>query len=64
MNDEHLETSWVGKTPEECCEHKAIAVDRCNDCGEDIYEGQEYYDFNGTIICKDCFAKYYNKYEQ
>lgn len=33
---------------------KPKIVDCCKECGYDIYEGQEYYDINGLILCKDC----------
>ena len=29
------------------------AIDRCVECGYDIYFGEEYYDIHGKIICED-----------
>lgn len=26
----------------------------CEECGEVIQEGQEYYNFDGIAVCKDC----------
>ena len=30
----------------------------CEECGTDIYKGDEYFDVDGTILCteKDCFT--------
>lgn len=31
----------------------------CDDCGEEILEGEEYYDFfNETFICENCISNY------
>ena len=27
----------------------------CDKCGADIYEGQEYYNFEGDTLCEQCF---------
>ena len=29
-------------------------VCRCGECGGDIYEGNDFYDFDGDIVCDDC----------
>ncbi|MDF2883831.1 MAG: phiCTC2B 13 [Clostridiaceae bacterium] len=49
--------------PETCYEYrpeqpKAKIVDTCIDCGEFIYEGEEYYDIHGMIICQSCMDDY------
>ena len=31
------------------------AYSECDICGNEIYEGQEYYNFNGDIYCEQCF---------
>ena len=31
---------------------------RCNECGGDIYEGNDYYNFDGDIVCEDCQRDY------
>ena len=30
----------------------------CDRCGGEIYVGEEYYDFDGDIICERCEPKY------
>lgn len=30
------------------------AIDKCIECGYDIYYGEEYYDIYGKIICEEC----------
>ena len=59
MND--LEAPWVGRTPEEY--YGTNSSDdynflRCNECGEEIYSSDTYYDIDGNIICEDCMNKY------
>jgi formylmethanofuran dehydrogenase subunit E len=36
----------------------AKAVDTCNICGEDIYEGESYYDIENIIICNSCIEEF------
>lgn len=31
---------------------------RCDICGEPLRHGDEYYDFDGTIVCKECIEDY------
>lgn len=33
----------------------------CEMCGEVIYEGQEYYNFDGIAVCKDCIYDFLNE---
>lgn len=33
---------------------RAQIVDKCVECGTSIYEGEEYYDINGLILCGEC----------
>jgi hypothetical protein len=33
-------------------------VMQCTDCDCDIYEGDDYYDIDGYIICIDCITDY------
>lgn len=33
-------------------------VFRCEECGGAIYAEDDYYDFNGDIICEDCASRY------
>lgn len=33
---------------------KAVMVDTCKECRYEIYEGEEYYDINGLILCDQC----------
>jgi len=37
---------------------KPKIVDCCNECGYDIYEGEEHYDINNLILCKDCMEEF------
>lgn len=30
----------------------------CSDCGEPIYEGDDYYEIAGDIICEKCIDNY------
>lgn len=34
---------------------------RCQECECDIYEGGEYFDFDGDIVCEDCERDYVRK---
>ena len=41
-----------------------VIVTRCNCCGGEIYEGESYYNIDGSAVCPDCleeFAKDYFK---
>lgn len=31
---------------------------QCDFCGEDIYEGEDFYDFDGDIVCENCERDY------
>jgi hypothetical protein len=48
----------------DCCyeyreeQPKARIIEACMDCDSDIYEGDEYYDIQGMVICTECMAKY------
>lgn len=33
----------------------------CEECGEHITWSDEYYDFDGTIICPECLQNYLDK---
>lgn len=35
-------------------EKKAKVIDQCQECGKDIFEGYEYFDIKGLVICDDC----------
>lgn len=35
-----------------------ISVDTCNECGNQIYTGEEYFDIHGTIICEKCIDNF------
>lgn len=32
----------------------------CNECGGEIYEGEEYHDINGWIVCDNCLNDWLN----
>ena len=40
-------------------EPKAYIV--CGVCGENIYPGEEYYNFDDDIACDDCYRDYINE---
>ena len=33
----------------------------CSYCSEDIYEGEDYYDVQGSVYCKECMYFYFLK---
>lgn len=39
-------------------EKKPIEVDRCFECHEAIYEGEEYYTFDGVPYCCGCVREH------
>lgn len=49
--------------PDCCYEYREVGsnakfVDYCSDCGELIFEGEEYYDIRGMVLCMSCLAVY------
>ena len=38
-----------------------MPVCRCGECERDIYPGEEYFDFDGDIVCEDCERDYVRK---
>lgn len=34
----------------------------CDICGEPIYVGEDYYDFNDKTVCEDCLSKYTDEF--
>lgn len=40
-------------------ENEEIEIDTCSECGCSIYQGEEYYDIGGQVLCCDCI--YYFK---
>ena len=42
----------------QCPNFEAEVVEICCECGIKIYEGDDYYDIDGTILCEDCTAGY------
>ena len=38
-------------------EPDAVLVFFCSDCGNEIYEGEEYFEFDGDIYCEECFSE-------
>lgn len=37
-------------------------VFRCGECEGDIYEGNYFYDFDGDIVCENCYGSYVKKH--
>lgn len=31
---------------------------QCEKCGGDIYVGEDYYDFDGDVVCEECHRDY------
>ena len=54
MND--IENGWIGSEDRESYEEIEPAH-ICAWCGEDIFEGDEYYDFEGDSVCFECINK-------
>lgn len=52
MLDKRALDEYLTQTPEEYYGRKEI--DMCENCHGSIYDGEEYYDVDGTIICKQC----------
>jgi len=44
--------------------HRRLVVDRCDICGYSILEGDEYYDFDGDIVCEECLLDYAHRYRK
>ena len=38
--------------------HHEKPVCQCEECELGIYEDEEYFDFNGDIVCEDCVMDY------
>lgn len=53
MSSCDLENGWVG-TEDRDSEGEVLC--RCEWCGEKIYEGEEYYDFDGDKVCESCVS--------
>lgn len=54
---DNIEAPWIGKHKEDDeMFGKVVHICECNDC--EIYEGEDYYDINGTIICEYCIHEY------
>lgn len=63
-----LQAPWVGCDEEEYeaktnpyygwNESEDDIVAKCDECGEKVRSGEEYYDFNGRIVCGECLAEY------
>lgn len=49
-------------------EDQRPVIGKCDWCGCDIHKGDathysdEYYEFDGTLICEDCVNSYINRY--
>jgi hypothetical protein len=53
MSRDNLEHGWIGTEDRESTAERIYV---CDWCGEDICEGDEYYDFDGTMICYECIS--------
>lgn len=54
-----MEAPWINARDEKLREN--VVVHTCDDCHEDIYLGEEYYDVDDHIICTNCLYKNYLK---
>ena len=43
---------YLTQTPEEYYRRKEVEM--CEHCNGSIYDGEEYYNIDGTIICEEC----------
>lgn len=42
-------------------EYKGTVIDVCQECGENIYRNDGYYDFEGAFVCEFCRDDYLRK---
>lgn len=42
--------------------HIRKVICRCNQCSGEIYEQDDFYDFDGEIVCKGCIDSHINDY--
>lgn len=54
MCRDDLEHGWVGREDSGCDHDEDEEFFRCAWCGEKIYVGEDYYDFDGDRVCKEC----------
>ena len=50
MDDNQLEAYRIKHDPQE-----QQPVFQCEHCGKDMYENEEYYEYEGENLCEDCF---------
>lgn len=50
--DNYMETQRLQNDMQE-----VLALNRCDECGAEIYKGSEYYSIEGYNLCEDCFDK-------
>ncbi|SHI91143.1 hypothetical protein SAMN05444401_1761 [Clostridium amylolyticum] len=43
---------------------QSIEVDRCLQCGNGIFTGEEYYNFNGEVVCEECLDEYIRHFKK
>lgn len=44
-------------------QQEIVVFKTCDMCGNEIYEGDEYYDFDDEVICEDCLMDYVNEFK-
>lgn len=52
----NLENGWIGSEDKEC---KGEIVGYCEECGEDIYENENFKKVDCVLICQKCNEKAY-----
>ena len=45
-------------------QQEMVVFKTCDMCGGEIYEGDEYYDFDDEVICEDCLMDYVNEFRK
>ena len=50
--------------PGGCPNFVPVAAEICDECGGDICAGEEYYDFDGVIVCYDCLRDYLKQFKK
>lgn len=56
IDDRNLEAPWIGDDDYGASKRELVHVCECCDAG--IYEGEEYYDIEGYIVCEACIHEY------
>ena len=56
--DKEIENLRLQRDPQE-----QLVCMTCDNCGAEIYEGQEFYDCDAGYLCEDCFEEEQDMYK-